>query len=112
MGMDIERWMGLVVGGRRRGSGKERIAGTFWKLFSRTSLRLLGFDCVLPVDGTAHHPDSMQQFCRNVPRHAVSRLRARREYATVAAEFKPGDSLHGFTVKQVRLPSRPRERGF
>jgi hypothetical protein len=90
----------VVVGGGVRGrKGSPELFGSF---STRTSLQSLAAVCVLFVDGTAHHPDTMQQFCRNVPRHAVSRLRARRAYATLAAEFKPGDSVSGFTVNQVQ----------
>jgi len=100
--VEMARWVWwLMVGGELR--GRKRIAGTFWTLFHPDQVCTLELAvCVHCVDGTAQHPDTMQPFCRNFPRHAVSRLRARSAYATLAAEFKPGDSLHGFTVKQVQ----------
>lgn len=43
----------------------------------------------------------MRQFSRIASGTANLRGRPLRRYATLAAEFKPGDTLHGFTVKQV-----------
>src|SRR5271169_3563029 len=43
----------------------------------------------------------MRRFCSAVPGSAVQNLRSPRSYATLAAQIRPGDSLHGFTVKEV-----------
>ena len=45
----------------------------------------------------------MRQFCRAVPNRTLGYFLSPRSYATLAAQIKPGDSLHGFTVKQVVL---------
>ena len=43
---------------------------------------------------------TMRQFSRLVPK---GRFPVIRSYATVGSSLKPGDSLHGFTVKQVQI---------